>query len=77
LWIGSETSSRLREKNYARTATGGLDKDERLPVSLPLEGLWPALPSAARQHLLKALSQIVIKQIQAPPSEKEAADENP
>jgi hypothetical protein len=50
----------------------GLD----LQLSVPLDQLWQILPPNDQQHLLKTLSQLVAKQFQAPPGEKEGSHDN-
>jgi hypothetical protein len=77
LRIGTEASFRLKENSYARNATGGPAKGAKLPINLPLDRLWQTLQPDDQQHLLKTLSQLIVKQLQTPPpSEKEVGHES-
>jgi hypothetical protein len=44
--------------------------------SVALKQLWEVIPEATREKALQTLARLVAQQLQTPPSEKEACDED-
>jgi hypothetical protein len=72
---GIEVSWHVKEERHARMANRG-PATETKPVVMSLDRLWSALPDDGREQILKCLSQIVARQLPAPPAAREVQDEN-
>jgi hypothetical protein len=66
----------VKENSHARIAKGGPTTAPIPPTALHLNKLWMVLGDQGRQRMLVTLSQIIAKQLQPPPREKEVEHEN-